>query len=67
MLRVNPDWTTRKVGLSHRGLTYEVHAATAHSDVINGIREFGSSLRELYCTDVGLLIAFMRVVLDPMR
>ena len=29
MLRVKPDWTTRKVELSHRGLTYEVQAATA--------------------------------------
>ena len=47
MLRVKPDLTTRKVELSHRGLTYEVHAATAPSGMINVIREFGSSLREV--------------------
>ena len=47
MLRVKPDWTTRKVELSHRGLTYEVQAATAPSGMINVIREFGSSLREV--------------------
>ena len=29
MLRVKPDWTTLKVELSYRGLTYEVQAATA--------------------------------------
>ena len=43
MLRVKPDWTTRNVELSHRGLTYEVQAATAHSGMINVIREFGNS------------------------
>ena len=47
MLRVKPDWTTRKVELSHRGLKYEVQAATAPSGKINVIREFGSSLREV--------------------
>ena len=47
MLRVKPDWTTRKVELSHRGLTYEVQAATAQSGMINVIREFGSSFREV--------------------
>ena len=47
MLRVKTDWTTRKVELSHRGLTYEVHAATAPSGMINVIREFGSSLVEV--------------------
>ena len=47
MLRVKPDWITRKVELSHRGLTYEVQAATAPSGMINVIREFGSSLREV--------------------
>ena len=48
MLRVKPDWTTRKVELSHRGLTYEVQATTAPSGMINVIREFGSSLREVH-------------------
>ena len=47
MLRVKPDWTTQKVELSHRGLTCEVQAATAPSGMINVIREFGSSFREL--------------------
>ena len=47
MLRVKPDWTTRKVELSHLGLTYEVQAATAPSNMINVIREFGSSLMEV--------------------
>ena len=47
MLRVKPDWTTRKVELTHRGLTYEVQAATAPSGMITVIREFGSSLREV--------------------
>ena len=47
VLRVKPDWTTRKVELSQRGLTYEVQAATAPSGMINVIRQFGSSLREV--------------------
>ena len=47
MLRVKPDWTTRKVELSHRGLTYEVQAATTPSGMINVIRELGFSLREV--------------------
>ena len=47
MLRVKPDWTTPKVELSHRGLTYEVQAATAPSGMINVIREFGSSFLEV--------------------
>ena len=45
MLRVKPDWTTRKVELSRRGLPYEVKAATAPSGMINVIREFVPSLR----------------------
>ena len=47
MLRVKPDWMTRKVELSHRGLTYEVQAATAPYDMVNVIRELGSSIREV--------------------
>ena len=47
MFRVKPDWTTLKVELSHRGLTYEVQAATAPSSMINVIREFGSSHMEV--------------------
>ena len=38
MLRVKPDWTTRKVEFSHRGLTHEVQAATTTSGMINVIR-----------------------------
>ena len=33
--------------LSHRGITYEVQAATAPTGMINVIREFGSRLREV--------------------
>ena len=47
MLKVKPDWTTRKVELTHLGLTYEVQAATAPSGTHNVIREFGSSFREV--------------------
>ena len=47
MLRMKPDWTTPNVERSHRGLTYEVQAATALSGMINVIREFGSSLRDV--------------------
>ena len=47
MPRVKPDWTTRKVELSHRGLTYEVQSASAPSGMINVIREFGSNLWEV--------------------
>ena len=38
MLRVKTDWATRKVELTHRGLTYEVQATTAPSGMINVIR-----------------------------
>ena len=47
MLCVKHDWTTRKVELSHRGITYKVQAATAPSGMINVIRHFGSNLMEV--------------------
>ena len=47
MLRVKPDWTTRKVELSYCGLMYEVQVVMVPSGMINAIPEFGSSIREV--------------------